>query len=283
MNLKDILLMKNFDLSKKVKLVRHKDNRFDVNKLVLYNQLEIYQSYQSKPIFDKCDYIISFIGIENTKAKFYGIFSVTSKGEPGKNHPLPKEFIYKKQWDEFLNFDYWYDLKKVSGFDDLENRVIIDWGKSTLAWHQWDIEKEVIQILPKGYVKEFPGYLDFILEFKELELIYSYPDANKKWKEMLSEVNGIYLILDTKTGKQYIGSAYGENGIWGRWENYVKNGNGGNDLLIALTKNNNIYKYNFEFSILQTLPKSLTKNEVIARENFYKKKLGSRAFGLNKN
>lgn len=39
---------------------------------------------------------------------------------------------------------------------------------------------------------------------------------------------GVYLITDINSGKMYVGSAYGENMILGRWENYIANGNGGN-------------------------------------------------------
>jgi hypothetical protein len=39
----------------------------------------------------------------------------------------------------------------------------------------------------------------------------------------------------------------------------------------------------FSFSILRTLSRSLTAKEVITIEGHYKKKLGTRAFGLNEN
>ena len=38
----------------------------------------------------------------------------------------------------------------------------------------------------------------------------------------------IYLISDVTTGKRYVGSAYGEGGIWSRWCEYASNGHGGN-------------------------------------------------------
>jgi hypothetical protein len=43
------------------------------------------------------------------------------------------------------------------------------------------------------------------------------------------------------------------------------------------------YAKNFQFTVLQTLPKTLTKNEVVEYETRWKKKLGTRAFGLNSN
>ena len=81
----------------------------------------------------------------------------------------------------------------------------------------------------------------------------------------------------------YVGSAYGREGILGRWLQYASSGHGGNSLLMDAINNNRYGPKSFRFTILQTLPKTQTKNEVIAQENLYKNKLGSRAFGLNKN
>ena len=94
---------------------------------------------------------------------------------------------------------------------------------------------------------------------------------------------GIYLILDTSTGNQYIGSAYGEQGIWGRWSNYLTDGSGGNKKLLELIKDNESYKDNFQFSLLKTLPTSMLKKDVVNQERIFKEKLGSKAFGLNSN
>ena len=93
-----------------------------------------------------------------------------------------------------------------------------------------------------------------------------------------------YLISDINTGKLYVGSAYGENGIWGRWSDYVKsNGHGNNKTLKELIENENEYAKNFTFSILMLLPKTITPNEAIKKEMLYKNKLGTNSFGLNNN
>ena len=110
-----------------------------------------------------------------------------------------------------------------------------------------------------------------------------YPEANKRWIDKLSSINGIYLILDKKTGKQYIGSAYGTNGVWGRWQNYISNGHGGNKQLIELLEKDENYLLNFQWTILETLPANLSKEKIISYETKYKEKLGTRAFGLNLN
>jgi hypothetical protein len=121
------------------------------------------------------------------------------------------------------------------------------------------------------------------LSFKELEFVVENADANSTWHDKLSSVYGIYLILDTISGKEYIGSAYGEEGIWGRWVTYKETGHGNNQELKKLLENDENYKYNFQFTVLRTLPGNLKPTEVVECENLYKQKLGSRTFGLNRN
>ena len=166
-------------------------------------------------------------------------------------------------------------------FEDLKDRVVIDWGRSTRSWHQWLRPKEVIENLPQEHVGEFPGYLDFILDHDELRTIVENASANKIWHTMLKAVSGVYLKVDSKTGRQYVGSAYGKNGILGQWRQYAKNGHGGNHMLKCLLKDNKDYARNFRFTILRTLPRTITQREVIRFEQQYKHKLGSTTFGLN--
>jgi hypothetical protein len=275
----ELLRERGLDLNSKIKFVRHQDKRFDINALIRENQLEIYQGYQSKPIFKKCDYIAVFIGQENMKALFYGVYKVLNQ-RPASEVPLPEDFIYA-DFDIVGDTDVFYDLKKIEGFEDLKNRVVIDWGKSALAWHQWASEREVTEIFPTGYVKEFPGFLDFVIRYDELQTIMNTPEANREWHTMLSSVAGIYLIMDTKGGQQYVGSAYGKKGILGRWKEYAIAGHGGNELLKKILEVDSTAAKHFQFTILRTLPKTLTTKEVIRYENLYKNKLGTRAFGLN--
>jgi hypothetical protein len=277
----ELLSPRGLDLNARIKLVRHQDKRYDVDQLEREGLIELYQSYQSKPIFD-CDCIVSFIGLENSRARLHGVYRVRGK-LPALQRPLPSDFKYPG----FMPSEgYFYDLEPVPGFEDLKTRLVIDWGPSALAWHQWlnkDADKEVVEILPCGYVREFPGYLDFVISHTELVTIIKNPAANREWHRMLSAVAGVYLIVDGRTGKQYIGSASGEGGILSRWECYAATGHGGNKQLIDLISADDTYARDFSFTILRTLPRTLTRAEVIQYECLYKRKLGSRAFGLNSN
>ncbi len=276
MNIEELLKLRGLDTSKKIKLVRHQDQRYDLYELMTTGQLETYQACQSKPILD-CEYMVSFIGMPHSKARLYGVYKVLSRSRVG-DICLPSSYKLKEDPE-----NWFYKLEKVEGFEDLEERVIIDWGQSIRSWHQWIKEKEVVEILPTGYARPFPGYLDFVLNFDELSRIFNYPEANREWKSALSNVAGIYLILQPSTGAQYVGSACGSQGIYGRWNNYASTGHGGNKLLKLICESGRDMHREFRFSILRTLPKSLTQKEVIEYENFYKSKLGSRAYGLNEN
>lgn len=102
---------------------------------------------------------------------------------------------------------------------------------------------------------------------------------------MLSAIRGVYLITDLNTGKLYVGSAYGDDGIWGRWSEYVvTGGHGGNKSLRELIEKDEHYaSKHFQFSILMLLPKTVTADEAVSKEKLFKRKLGSNSFGLNKN
>lgn len=266
-NLNELISLKtNFFDNSRVKLVRHKDNRKEYREIIKdREQLIDYQKSQEKPVFSKTDYIISFVGQEGTKALFFGVFKI--KG------------VQKREKD-FL-----YDIEEVNILEEFIGRIVIDWGLATRKWEQlYDKNpKEILEILPKGYLGNFPGLTNFVLDFEELRKLITNPDANKDWKNHLSSINGIYLILDKTTGNLYIGSANGNGGIWQRWTEYVKTKTGGNKLLIDLCCNNNNYHKNFQFTVLQTLPSNITQKEIIQIESLYKLKFGSRFYGLNAN
>lgn len=278
LNIVELLSLRGLPREARVKLVRHQDRRFDVHELIREGYFETYQSFQSKPIFD-CDFIVSFVGMESNRARLVGVYRVLAR-VPASEAPIDADFPRP----ELVNqHGYYYSLSQVPDFADLQDRVVIDWGKAALSWHQWLSEKVVLEVLPAGYVREFPGYLDFVLRYPDLVTIINHPEANREWHRMLGAVAGIYLITDMATGRQYVGSASGEAGVLGRWAQYVRTGHCGNALLQQVLTENPGGERNFQFTLLRTLPLTLTRAEVIAKEELYKQKLGSRAFGLNSN
>ena len=143
------------------------------------------------------------------------------------------------------------------------------------SWAQWlhrQGNKEIVELLPRHYVMDFPGYYNFVLSYDQLTTMISHPDSNREWQRMLSSVSGVYVLLDQRTGKQYVGSAYGGGGIWARWKSYVSSHSGGNALLKELLARSPFRYKQFQFSILRVLEPSATKDEVIDQEVIVKKK-----------
>jgi len=274
----DFLAPRGFDPNCAAKFVRHQDKRYNIQKLINDGWFDLYQAHQSRDIFGKCDYIVAFAGDGGTRAKLIGIYKVI-EGRERTSKDLPKGTPFEDQRDAP---GYFYELEHQSQYADLEGRIVIDWGSAAISWHQYITNKPVIEVYPPGRsLTPFADYLDFSLSFSELQTLFKHPDAHRDWKASLSAVSGIYLILAETTGHQYVGSAYGLSGIWGRWLNYSTTGHGGNKLLKELVSIDSRYPESFRFSLLQVLPKTSRKAEVIRWENQYKLKLGSRATGLN--
>ncbi|MCK4753568.1 MAG: GIY-YIG nuclease family protein [Planctomycetes bacterium] len=268
MKILDLPQFQRFRDDRFVKVLRHKSTKQDLWMLYRRNKFNLYQNEQSWDVFGKANYIISFIAERHKYAKFVGVWEVINK----RKRLNSKGFQYR--------------TKQISGFEELSERLIVKWGDGARSWAQWlhsKGNKEIVEILPPNYVMDFPGYYDFTLTYDDLERMIDNPDSNREWQRMLSSISGIYIILDTKSGKQYVGSAYGRGGIWSRWRSYLKSPSGGNKLLKKLLRNKPKRHRHFQFSILRVLEPGVTKGEVLSQEVCAKKKLGSKAFGLNSN
>ena len=271
--IQELLYNRGLDPKSKIKLARHKSAHIDLYNMYTTKKEDFltYQSQQSRDVFKGTEYIVSFIGEEGSLSRFVGVFKVVGVKNVDANELSVSGTKY----------EFFYELEEISGFDDLKERAIIDWGLGTRSWVQWlKMEKEIVEIQPGLHYKQFTDYFDFILDFKELQEIVS--NQYKDWKRMLSATKGIYLISDTKTGKLYVGSAYGEEGIWGRWKTYVSTkGHGNNKTLKELVAADKNYCNHFKFSILMLLPSTITADQAIKKETLFKNKLGTNSFGLN--
>ncbi|MBD5363645.1 MAG: GIY-YIG nuclease family protein [Bacteroides sp.] len=271
----------DFDAAKNIRLVRHADNR--KVKLIkgeevrgtLYNlyryQKETflqYQREQPRKRFEDVDYMVAFIGEKGTTARFVGVYKVGNKVD---SPYIPDDIIC--------------DMEVVAAFEPLTHSVVIDWGKSTVSWCQdFDTQFKPVIRIDEGFedadgVPRFVSYYDTLLSFDQLRAVINSNNDNP-WHTALRSVNCIYLISDVENGRHYVGSTYGENGIWGRWETYVKTGGHGDNVELK--------KYsaqNFQWSILEVLPINITADQAVDRENLYKQKLMSRhkVTGYNQN
>ena len=252
---------------KDVKVLRHRDSKTDLWELRRNGTFGDYQDGQSWDVFGRAKHVISFIAERNRYAKFVGVWQVDAKSRKATG-------------------GFNYTTLELPGYSELEARLIVEWGEGTRSWAQWlhgAGDKTVIDLLPPNYVMDFPGFYNFTLSYDQLTTMITNPDSNREWQRMLSSVSGVYVILHQATGKQYIGSAYGAGGIWGRWASYAKSPSGGNLLLRELLQEDPNSHKSFQFSVLRVLESGATKDEVLGQEALMKRKLGSRTFGLNSN
>lgn len=140
------------------------------------------------------------------------------------------------------------------------------------------------------YIKEpftgerFPGYENINHDLHALAAIFRM--GRPDWKATLENVKGVYVIFDGFNGKKYVGSAYGEFGIWSRWSVYMGTGHGCNDELVKVIEAqrveyamNNSKPTRLEYRLART-----DDNVIIARENYWKNALLSRGeYGYNNN
>lgn len=147
-------------------------------------------------------------------------------------------------------------------------------------------EKIIVdELLPEPFNgQSFSGYDAIDLPFVSLEAIVhaQRPD----WKAALENAKGVYLITDTSNGKVYVGSAYGDSGLWSRWECYAGTGHGHNDELTRLIRSYGIdyARKHFKFALLEQCPSKMDDKSIIRREGFWKSLFSSRGqLGYNKN
>ena len=277
------------------RIVRHKMNQKgweDFDNLIRFDNemLSAFAGSQERLVYKDADIILTFVALPGTKALFrtahinHGQISFNQYKKYYKGY---KPFLnYRKinsREESVLDDHFFYKLEDSNLLEAFKNRLVIEWGKSTVSWVQSSVEKEVIEIYPKGFVSLFPGWDKVHLSHKELTEIINNPNGNKDWYEYLSRHSGVYVIFDSSTGNQYVGSASGGNGIWSRWEGYARTGHNGNKGLKALAKDNPDFANTFTYSLHHVFPKTVSKKDVLYYESLLKNKLGSRAFGLNEN
>lgn len=184
-----------------------------------------------------------------------------------------------------------YDLKLMDRFSHFVERLIVEY-KKIQGPKQAKIKIEnietitVVSVLEKKYIqvnKPFEGYDKISLSFKELKTIIKSNADN--WRILLENINCVYAITDSLTGKVYIGSTYGYNGVWQRWSCYVDtNGHGGDVVLKDLIEKDPNYGNNFVFTVIECFfNRDGNASYILERETYWKQVFTTRIFGNNRN
>lgn len=266
---------------KKVMLIRHSAKNKEFQMYASVDHIKEYTCHQNANFAKGADYLLVFISGQSTTAKFYMCYRIVGTPVLAKDMPMPAGSPHP-EWYQRDNA-YYYNLEETDIMADMQNRLIIEWGKAATVWSQWGFnEKEVLGI-QMSQKEAFPGFENLILSYDKLKDIVEDPDKYEAWHTAMSSVYAIYLIADTEDGALYVGSASGDRGLLGRWTEYAANGHGGN---IKMMQKLDIYPgrfHKYQFSVLQVLSMSLPKTEVDKFESLWKNKVLSRVFGMNDN
>jgi hypothetical protein len=294
MNLNDLLQGKDID-PRHVLVLRHRPNEPELNKVLPWlaaEEPDVFNAYQqtqgerverTMQAMTGTGYVASFIGREPGKALFVGLYSI------GESKPLSREefwqvpaYVKLKAFgmrgfaDERATASVlWFDLVLIDFYAHWKGRLIVGWPPPERSWWRRAHRNEipVLAILEDSALDAAMKKWDEIeFTWEELRILPT------RWRSKLNEWRGIYFIFDTRDGKGYVGSAYGETNLLGRWENYAARGHGGNRLLRQRDPRN------FRFTILELVSPTMNANDVIRLEGSWKKRLHTSApRGLNDN
>lgn len=170
-----------------------------------------------------------------------------------------------------------FDLAVTEHLADLRNRLVIGW-KSPRTWRLNGLTAAgypVMEIADAEPVP-FPGFDRLVLDHAQLQAVMR-EHRYASWRTALSSVVGVYLITDTRDGRQYVGKADGAESIRQRWSVYAANGHGGNVEL------RNVDPTGFRFSLLRVFDPATPTPVIDAGESHFKTALDTRKHGLNRN
>ena len=228
-------------------------------------------------------YVASFIGHEAGKALFVGLYSI------GAAKPFPiDEFWQLPGHTELREFGMngisenegrasilRFELERTDFYSAWSGKLTVGWpGKELSWWRRSERNKiPVLAILEESaFDAAMPEWDKMDLMWEELGVLPA------RWRNALKQWRGIYYILDTSTRKGYVGSACGEDNLYGRWRDYAARGHGGNRLLMQCNSRN------LRFCILQRVSPDMDVRALVSIENSWKDRLQTRApFGLNDN
>lgn len=245
----------------------------------LFNAYQSIQYAKTEAQMAKASFVASFIAQKNGKALFVAIYdnkgSTLVSNETWWALPEANELI---RWGmssasdprpEYRRFQ----LDETGILSDWKGRLIVDWPPPQINWSRWakgncypvHAIAEESKLLPK-----VPVWRELSLTFEQMAV------CPPSWRAEISRWRGIYYIFDSVLQKGYVGAAYGDENIWGRWQTHLKKGGDAVRLKQCDPKN-------FIFTVLTLTSHDEVDKEVIDLEKNWKKRLHTIDYGLNSN
>jgi hypothetical protein len=256
-----------------VRLVRHEDQRLGPGRLyMLWRDVEHgralfeqYQQIQGKRRFSVGEIVASFVVMPRPARAtlFVGLYDVMGV--------QPHESLHDPVVDVTVS-GYQYDLMPSGALSEYVGRLTIEWGAGTRTWVQRaDIRDKPVVAIESHEEPPWPGFSQFYCDVEDVPGLY------ESWQQVLRTVKGVYLLVDRETGDRYVGSAKGQDSLFGRFLGYASNGHGGN---VELRRRPNA---RYRVSLLEVVDLSLPDKRIEEIEAVWKEKLMTREHGLNRN
>ena len=243
-----------------------------------------YQSTHNAPAtatLRKLPYMASFVRVESGALAFVAVYarhatydrSMRDIGAmPGTRHLID-------HFGACLEFDtpppgatwLWFDFDRTDHLNAYTGRLQI---RPTLtqsyARLAQNLDADIVALSEESILSPAaPDWRDFIVTGPEVRAL---PPS---WQARLREWRGIYLIVDETAGARYVGAAYGEENILGRWQAHVASDRG-------VTKHlGQRDPHKFRFAILERVSPDMPTDDVIALEHTWMNRLHTHNFGLN--
>ncbi len=233
-------------------------------------------------------YVASFIGQEAGRATFVALYSVAAAmpltRPQFENLPVYRELrsfagSAKSWFTPDMEADrptiQWFNLQQVSFYSNWKGRLVVNWPPPERSWwrraHRNDLALHAVHER-SVFEADMPPWHKVNLTWDQLRAL------PRSWKARMSQWRGVYFIHDSSDHRGYVGAAYGDSNLIGRWESYGRSGHGGNTLLRSRNPRN------FRFSILERVSPDMEAAEVVALETSWKERLHTYApGGLNDN
>lgn len=262
---------------KDVRLVRHKDQRSSPGRSpyeLWRDDPKGFHAYQSSQrISNRKKFSAPFWAVFVVDAfddtVFVGLFAASYRGLLEEDRPKPHVI---GEIDTAGSCDI-YDLELDSRLKQLIGRLVINWGPGERAWVQYADrqDKTILELRTRESEPPFPGFINFI---EPLSRIGKLPAG---WIEVLRSARGVYILTCPRTKEQYIGSADGVEGFWGRWLQYFRTGHGGNEGLKSRDPSD------YQVAILEVAGTAADHATILSMEARWQRKLQSKEMGLNRN
>ena len=283
-----LLKLADFD-PQQVLIVRHTPIEKSLKRVLpwlVIERPELFRAYQQiqwstlEKAMTRGKFLASFIAQDSRSATFAGIYRIgpwqTLDYQGYCNFPGNRELeaLGMSGREADMGDCLAFELERMDNYADWIGRLVITWPKPYQNWWRWAVRGSfpVASIEAESrFVPGMPGWQELILNWSELQ---SLPAS---WRGPLGQWRGIYLIYDTARQAGYVGSAYGQDNILGRWLEYSRTGHGGN---VGLRQSE---ATNLRFSILQRTSPDMEPADIIELEATWKARLHTRQFGLNRN